>query len=263
MTLEVLICTYGEEGINRVAAMNLPQVDRVKYLVSWQIANHPVDNLVPPSLLRDDITISPTTSVGLSNNRNHALNEASGDLCLIADDDLTYTPHQLLSIIATFNANPSVDIALFKYSGGDSKTYPDYEFCLNNEPKGYYITSFEIAFRRQRIDKSLRFDPRLGVGAAMPAGEEAIFIHHALKRGLYCKFFPFIITHHAALTTGTRTPTPGVLQANGVVVAVKYGLCGLLRLPLIAWRLSRHGKAKLFPATYHLLKGYIYGKCKF
>lgn len=262
MTLEVLICTYGEDGINRVAAMNLPQVDNVKYLVSWQIAN-PLNVPVPPSLNRDDIAILPTSSVGLSNNRNHALDNATGDICLIADDDLTYKPHQLKSIITTFKANPAVDVALFKYSGSDSKIYPDYEFNLIKEPKGYYITSFEIAFRSQSIGTSLRFDPRLGVCAAMPAGEEALFIHLALKCGLSCRFFPITIAHHAALTTGSRTPTPGVLQANGVVVAVKHGLCGLLRLPLIAWRLSCSGKAKFFPAVYHLIKGYIYGKCKF
>lgn len=262
MTLEVLICTYGEEGINRVAAMNLPQVDNVKYLVSWQIAN-PLNVAIPPSLNRNDITILSTSSAGLSNNRNHALDNATGDICLVADDDLTYKPHQLKSVINTFKANPVVDVALFKYSGGDSKKYPDYEFSLIKEPKGYYISSFEIAFRRQSVISSLRFDPRLGVGAAMPAGEEAVFIYQALKSGLNCRFFPITITHHEALTTGSRIPTPSVLQANGVVVAVKYGLCGLLRLPLIAWRLSRRGKAKLFPAVYNLFKGYIYGKCKF
>ena len=261
MTLEVLICTYGIDGIDRVAAMNLPQVDNVKYLVSWQTDNSNIDT--PQALRRSDITISPTTSMGLSNNRNHAIDEATGDICLIADDDLTYKPHQLQSIITTFNDNPTIDIALFKHSGGNSKKYPEYEFCLNNEPEGYYITSFEIAFRRKSIDNSLRFDTRLGVGTTLPAGEEAIFIHCAHKNGLNCRFFPIVITHHAALTTGSRVHTPGVIQANGVVVAVKYGLSGLLRLPLIAWRLSRRGKAKLFPAVYHLLKGYIYGKCKF
>ena len=261
MTLEILICTYGNNGINRVAKMNLPEVDGVKYLVSWQTENF--DLLIPNELHRKDVKIVTSRKKGLSNNRNHAIEKASGDICLIADDDLTYTCNQLKAIIDTFENNANIDIALFKYSGGDNKQYPDYEFNLKKEPKGYYISSVEIAFRRSSIDSTLRFDPRLGVGTSMPAGEEAIFLHQALKKGLTCRFFPITITHHPELTTGSRNPSPGILQANGVVVAVKYGVMGLLRLPIIAWRLSQQGKAKIFPAVHNLFKGYIYGKKNF
>lgn len=261
MTLEVLICTYGNDGIDRVANMNLPQVDNVKYLISWQTEGF--DFLTPNELHRKDIKIVTSRQKGLSNNRNHAIEKASGDICLIADDDLIYTHDQLKAIIHTFENNPNIDFALFKYSGGDLKSYPSYEFDLKKEPKGYYITSFEIAFRRTSVDSSLRFDSRLGVGTSMPAGEEAIFIYQALKKGLNCRFFPITITHHAELTTGSRTPTPGVLQANGVVVAVKYGLLGLLRLPIIAWRHHKQGEENFFPAVHNLLKGYIYGKKNF
>lgn len=258
MTLEVLICTFGNEGINRVAKMNLPKVESVKYLISWQ--TNEFNLLLPDELHRNDIRISTTNSNGLSVNRNHSIKKATGDICLIADDDLAYTASQLKTIINTFESNPNVDIALFRHSGSDNKQYPEYEFDLKKEPKGYYVTSFEIAFRRSRIPTSLRFDTRLGVGTAMPAGEEALFIYQALKAGLNCRFFPLTITHHEGLPTGVRLPTPGVLQAQGVIIAKKFSLTGILRLPLIAWRLSRKGKAQFFPAVQHLFKGYIYGK---
>lgn len=261
MILEVLICTYGNEGINRVIEMNLPTVEGVKYLVSWQTDEFNL--LLPDELHRKDLRIYTTSSKGLSNNRNHALKKASGDICLIADDDLSYTAEQLKSIINIFESNPNIDIALFKYSGGDNKQYPDYEFDLKKEPKGYYITSFEIAFRRNTIPSTLKFDSRLGVGTSMPAGEEALFIHQAIKQGLICRFFPVTITHHEALTTGSRTPSAGILQANGVIVAVKYGFFGLLRLPIIAWRHSKQGYIKFIPALQHLYKGYKCGKNEF
>lgn len=262
MTLEVLICTYGDEGIKRVAKMGLPRVNDVKYLISWQ-TNVP-NSAIPEELFRDDVLILTTSSTGLSNNRNHSIANATGDICLIADDDLTYTSHQLQCVIGTFERNPDVDIALFRYSGGDNKAYPDYEFDLCAIiPKGYYITSFEIAFRRQRLSSGVRFDPRFGVGASMPAGEEYLFVQHALKAGLRCRFFPETITHHEGLTTGSRQQSMGVLQANGVCIAVGYGLLGLLRLPVIAWRHCQSGNAKFFPVVYNLLKGYIYGKRHF
>ncbi len=258
MTLEVLICTYGNNGIERVSKMNLPQVNNVKYLISWQTESF--DFLIPNELHRKDIKIVTSRHKGLSNNRNHAIEKASGDICLIADDDLIYTAEQLQTIIKTFETNPSVDIALFKYSGSDSKQYPDYEFSLKTEPKGYYITSFEIAFRLNSIPPTLEFDTRLGVGTSMPAGEEAVFIYNALEQGLNCRFFPITITHHAKLTTGSRTPTPGVLQANGVVVAVRYGIFGILRLPIIAWRHHKQRDIKFIPALHNLFKGYMYEK---
>ena len=261
MTLEVLICTYGDEGINRVIEMNLPTVEGVKYLVSWQTDEFNL--LLPDELHRNDLRIYTTNSKGLSNNRNHALKKASGDICLIADDDITYTAKQLQSVIETFDKNPSVDIALFKYSGGNNKQYPDYEFDIKKEPKGYYISSIEIAFRRKAVAPTLQFDNRLGIGTSMPAGEEAIFIHNAIKQGLNCRFFPITIAHHAELTSGSRTPSPGILQANGVCIAVKYGALGLLRLPIIAWRHSQQGYIKFIPALHNLYKGYKCGKTNF
>ncbi len=262
MTLDVLICTYGNEGINRVAKMDLPKVDGVKYLVSWQ--TNEFNLLLPDELHRKDIRISTTNSKGLSVNRNHAIEKATGDICLIADDDLTYTGEQLQSVIDTFKTNIQLDIALFQHSGNNNKQYPDFEFELNRKiPKGYYITSFEIAFRRKSIPPSLRFDTRFGVGTSMPAGEETLFIHNAIKHGLKCRFYPITIVNHTNLSTGSRIPTPGVLQANGAVIAITYGTFGILRLPIIAWRLSRQNKAKMIPAVRHLFKGYIYGKTNY
>ena len=37
MTLDVMIVTIGADGIKRVAAMNLPEVEEVRYIVSWQM----------------------------------------------------------------------------------------------------------------------------------------------------------------------------------------------------------------------------------
>ena len=58
MTLDVLICTLGTDGIDRVATMNLPIVPNVNYIVSWQLKDANAD--IPTSLLRDDIKIHKT-----------------------------------------------------------------------------------------------------------------------------------------------------------------------------------------------------------
>ena len=119
MTLEVLICTYGKDGLNRVAKMNLPKVEGVRYLISLQTNESHTPLL--DELIRKDISISTTNSTGLSNNRNNSIDNATGDICLIADDDLSYTAEQLQSIISVFKQNQHLDIALFRHSGNNNK----------------------------------------------------------------------------------------------------------------------------------------------
>lgn len=258
MTLDVLICTFGTDGITRVANMKLPVVNNVNYIVSWQLLETDTD--IPRSLIRKDINIYKTTTKGLSINRNNAIAHSSSDICLIADDDLIYTEKQLLSIIDTFQKNPDIDIATFKYSGDDNKQYPVVPFNIANKIKGYYVSSIEIAFKRERIG-DLRFNEHFGLGAPMlHASEEEIFIHQAICNGLKCYFFPLTITHHQEKTTGNRALSPGVLMAQGAYIYIVYPLTALLRLPLFAWRSSRRRQTKMFPAMRHLWKGYIYGK---
>ena len=36
LRLEVMICTYGLEGIGRLASLEHPRICGVRYLISWQ-----------------------------------------------------------------------------------------------------------------------------------------------------------------------------------------------------------------------------------
>jgi len=259
MTLDVLISTCGSNGIKRVAQMNMPQVDGVAYIVSWQLTDDEIDAEVPQTLARQDLTVHKINGRGLSRNRNHAINHSTADICLIADDDLDYTYEQLAAVKATFEQNEHLDIATFRFSGSE-KVYPDYEFDLRHTPKGYYVSSVEIAFRRQSIGE-LRFNEWFGLGAPiLHSGEEGVFVHQALCRQLNCHYFPITITHHHGDTTGMRSLTPGVLMAQGAYLSIVHRATALMRVPLFAWRNWRLGRVKLFPAVCHLVKGYIYGK---
>ena len=73
MTLDVLICTYGLDGIERVAQMKLPQADGVAYVVSWQLTDDEFDADVPQALERQDLKVYKMNGRGLSRNRNNSL----------------------------------------------------------------------------------------------------------------------------------------------------------------------------------------------
>lgn len=218
-TLQVLICTFGEEGIKRIVSANHPQVEGVEYLVSWQLPDGDVD--IPEKLsTRSDFKIIKSSTRGLSRNRNIALREASAPLCLIADDDVLYTSDQIKMVMDSFTSNPTADLITFQYeSKGDMKHYPSTSFLLSNPPKGYYVTSFEIAFRREKIiEAGIRFNERFGIGAEFMAGEEEIFIHEALNKGLTGIFIPEVIATHDHPTTGIRhANNPDFIRTKGAV----------------------------------------------
>lgn len=255
-TLEVLIPTHTPEGILQVEAMNLPVVQGVGYVVSWQNYG---DGVIPSSLAsRSDIKIVKCERKGVSANRNNALDHATADILLIGDDDLIYTPEQLEMVRQTMDKNPAVDYASFRYDGADAKYYPSEECDLTARiPKGFYQTTFEIALRRNSPAGKLRFNEQFGPGAPVfTASEDEIMFMTARNRGISMRFFPITITTHPGPTTGNRkVADDGVLLSAGVVAAKLFPISCLLRIPLKAWRLYRKGNAPLFKSLSLMTRG--------
>ena len=256
--LSVLIATCRPDGIERVVTMDLPVVDGVHYWVSWQMH----ENLPVPEMLasREDVTVLRADSIGSSNNRNNLLEQASGEIFLIADDDLRYTSDQLSSIIRIFDENPDVDYASFMYTGADAKSYPSESCSLHPIPKNFSQSCVEIALRCNERTAKLRFNTFFGIAApVLRAAEDEMFLLQALRLGLNCRFFPVVITHHEGLTTGNRKITDnGVLKASGAVIAVQYPFTAFLRIPLKAYRLHKSGQSSFLRSLRYMTYGVWY-----
>ena len=255
MTLDVLIATFIPEGIRRVERMDLPRMDGVRYIVSWQMHD---DAPVPEYFSdRDDIEIHRTSLKGLGNNRNNAIEHSSADIMLIADDDLKYTPGQLTAVIRSFETRPDMEIASFMYEGCDGKTYPGRECDLSEYPKGFYVSAIELAIRRDSRAGRLRFSPDFGLGSdKWTVGEDSIFLLTARRMGIVPRFIPEVICRHDGPTTGLRAMTdPKALRGTGACIALEYPVSSILRIPLKAWRGYRAGKMRLLPALWHMYAG--------
>lgn len=254
LTLDVLIATHSPEGLRRVESMNLPRVGGVRYIVSWQAHG---DTPVPGYFAgRDDIEIHRTDLKGLGNNRNNAIEHSKGDIMLIADDDLAYTPERLRSVTEAFAARPAMEMASFMYEGDDGKTYPPHECSLRQIPKGFYPTSFELAVRSDSRAGGLRFSPDFGLGSTWPIGEDTIFLLTARRMGIEARFIPTVICRHNGPTTGLRAMTdPAALRGTGACLALEYPVTAPLRIPLKAWRGWRAGRMRLIPALWHMTAG--------
>lgn len=257
LSLDLLIATHRPEGLQRVAAQLLEPIAGIRYIVSWQ--NHG-NAPVPESLSgRPDVEIHRFEGTGLSRNRNNALKHCSADLVLITDDDVTLFPEGLQQLRKAFEENPEVDLATFRTKYGDPSHYPARETKLCNPlPKGYYVSSIEIAFRR-KLSRSLQFCPELGIGLeTYKGGEDEIFLQTAIRRGFNCRFFPITINAHPHASTGTLAHfEAGHLRAAGLVIGLTYGRFSYPRAILKALRVARAGQASLPSALKNISKGFF------
>lgn len=257
LTLDLALITHKPDGIQRVAEMNLPVVEGVRYVISWQ--NHG-DAPVPAKLLRDDVEIHRFDKPGLSRNRNNSLDHCRADIVLIADDDIIYTADNLKAVIKAFEDNPDVALATFMADMPDGPVYPA-ESCGLSEPlpKGYWVASINIAFRREAIG-DLRFHPELGLGSERIHGsEDELFVLSAIRRKLSCSFFPIEICTHPSQSTGTKAQlTPENIRAAGCYLTIAYPSSFAARLLLKAWRLRRNGQSGFLRALRYLISGSAY-----
>lgn len=240
-TIEVLICTCGQ-GIGRVKDVLLPPQEDVEYLVSWQTE---CPDLVPEILCRrKDVRVITLPGRGLSRNRNHALRHAHGDILLIADDDVRYTPGSFLLLRQAFLRHPSADILTFRaadYEGKLLHAYSETSYCYARRPRGSFVSSYEIACRCS--PRLPLFDERFGLGNDMiGCGEEEVFVHTAWRNGLEVVYEPLTLVRTEPASTGTRFFTsPSVQRAKGAVLCVMHGhWSAWLRCLKYALTLPRH-----------------------
>ena len=256
LTLDLALITHRPEGIERIADMNLPSVNGVRYVISWQ--NHG-DAPIPESLLRNDIEIHRFDTPGLSRNRNNAIEHCSADIILISDDDLKYFPNTFSEIIKIFEERPHLDVATFKASMFGQPLYPSDELQLVEPlPKGYWPNSITIAFRCASVG-NLRFHPEFGLGSRRFHGaEDELFLLSAIRRGLNCRFFPIEICVHPASSTGTKDKFSSEnLRAIGCYITIAYPKSFIPRLLIKAWRVSRKKQSGFLRALRFITSGAI------
>lgn len=245
--LDVLIVAYGADGLERVAAASHPRMTGVRYVVSWQRGDAPEEYTIPATLAsRDDFDIFPSGSRGIARNRNEAFRHARAPYLLLSDDDLDYTEENLRNVIDSMEAHPECSLIAFRYTSDDApRSYPDFSFPLDEAPKGYFVTSFEIALNRRRIleldpeGSLLRMNTAFGIGSRFCAGEEDLLVDELIRAGHSTLFIPLDVASHPGPTTGMRrSADPEFIRCKGAVIGRTRPLSWPLRMLLHARRQS-------------------------
>lgn len=261
MKLEILISTYGPEGMRRMARPGaLPQADGVGYLISWQRGG--CDENVPQPLLRTDIRIVIAAGRGLGANRANCLIHARGEWCLIADDDLVFDIDAIKRLLQKVDATPGLDFVLARSSGPDNKIFPLEEYPVFPLRRRHFVTEFEMLVNLGAVRRAnINYNPNFGAGSKVyTAGEGAVFMYEMRRKGLKGRYFPITIVEHPGLTTSERIAMDcGVLKSVGVAVALDYPFTGVLRIPLVGYRRWRRFGGSLPRAILELYQGFIAG----
>jgi glycosyltransferase involved in cell wall biosynthesis len=228
MNIDILIATYND-GICNLENILLPFQDDLSYKVAHQVTNGKnYHKEYQKYSHRDDVIIKQFLDKGLSKNRNHLLQMADAQICLIMDDDVVLVPKIASIISKAFEQNPVADIITFQtISKSRAKRYKDVSFSHTIKTLTQ-VSSIEVAFRLSSIKKnSLVFDTNFGIGAKYEIGEEFIFLVDAYKRGLHLLYMPQAIAKHEDESSGYSLSNK-ILYARGAVYMRVFGLKAII-----------------------------------
>lgn len=180
MKIELLIATMQQADHSLLEKMNVQtdalvvnQCDR-ESREAFSFRNH-------------SIRFFSTRERGLSKSRNMALQNATGEYLILADDDIVYVDGYAEKILDAFSRFPEADIVAFQTLAVD---YGDRKVAQNSvgegkAPRRKLYNSVRLVMRKSAIEKAgLRFHELFGAGAKYHCGEDTLFVKEAKKSGL-------------------------------------------------------------------------------
>jgi glycosyltransferase involved in cell wall biosynthesis len=195
LQLEILVSTINRNSLDflKVMFQNSNLSDHKILVVNQTTENCTIDSKDPK------IRVINSFEKGLSKSRNLAIENAIGDVCLLADDDAVFVEGFEKLILKSYETLDNADVITFKTLTTENKPFSNY-------PKGIselgsfckYVLSIEISFKRKSIlNSSVRFDEQFGLGATFQDSENYIFLLELLKHKKCHLFFvpEFVVIH--------------------------------------------------------------------
>lgn len=204
--ISILVPTVGERETELRRLFE--SLARQKYNDNFEVVvisqeNHPITK----ELCDDysgifDIVFVSTEEKGLSRARNIGLNNVTGDIVLLSDDDCWYADHAIRTIDTFFERNPSIDILLTQIydpiNDLSYKNYPKDRVTIKKDLDLLSKSSIEIAFRWN--ESCLEFDELFGLGGKYVAGEENDFLVRSFRNNKVIQYEPIITVFHRKKT---------------------------------------------------------------
>jgi glycosyltransferase involved in cell wall biosynthesis len=184
-------------------------------------------------------------TTGVAKSRNAAIENASGEYLVFADDDIVFSERGLQEAITYLDQNQDVSLVLCRASDTEGKLRKNYSqeievLGLFNSAKA---ATYEMIVRVADVKRlGVRFDERFGAGVENYLGDEYIFIVDLIRAGGRARFLPVTIASHPEVSSGSGWGTKRDRVARAKVFGRVFGLLApAVRLAFGLRRLSELG----------------------
>lgn len=175
---------------------------------------------------RKDVRVIHLASHGVAASRNAAIREATGEVLVFGEEDVTWLPGGIAEVLATFDDNPRLAVLLGRAqdeTGELRKRYP-----AIREPATVWnsgrVGTIELAVRTDAVrNAGVSFDENFGAGTDNFLGDEYIFVADANAARLKCEYFPITFSQHPKDSSGTRFGTDADARARSRVFDRVFG----------------------------------------
>ncbi len=182
LSLQVLIAAMNQTDFSLIRNMNI----NADCVMANQTDNTSGGNF---EIQNHNVAVINSTLVGIGENRNLAIDNATADIVLFADDDMVYANNMVEGVLNAFKQNKKADVIIFGCTETDSNGDVVMEYAHKNRRRLFAnslrFPAYVIAARRKRLKrKKVRFSCMFGSGSAYAFGEDTVFLADCFKRGL-------------------------------------------------------------------------------
>ena len=179
MKLEVLVATMGQADCSLAEKMNI----QTCAVIANQCGRWGYDESD-----NSRVRMISTATKGVGINRNIALQNATADILLFADDDVVYYDGALQGVIDAFEQLPDADVILFGMDmTRNGEVYERRQASVRRARiwNSMKYGTYRIAVRRQAVRKhNIWFSTLFGGGCQYGCGEDSIFLCDCFRAGL-------------------------------------------------------------------------------
>lgn len=189
----MLVAAMHQRDFSLCSRMNL-QSDAV---IANQADTHSFDERRPDGTHSVKLITTPFRGLGL--NRSTALLYATGDVCVLSDEDVVLADGYRVMVLDAFAALPRADIIAFnlELAVGDSSRSQRLVRTVRRVRAFQalrYASAPRLAFRRRSVLRAnVWFSPLFGAGSPYSMGEETLFVADCLRKGLKVYVHPGIL----------------------------------------------------------------------
>lgn len=177
MKLQTLVVTTNRKDLLLPAEMNI----QTEALVGNQCGSNAITEF---DYNGHRIRYISTDTRGVGVNRNEILLRAEGDICVLADDDMTFLNGYDKTVQEWFEKLPDADMLIFNLEGGKKRHKHKRVTRIHKGNYGRYGAA-RLAFRLTPLKFSgVMFHTMFGGGCEYSSGEDTLFLRECLRKGL-------------------------------------------------------------------------------